>query len=92
MSKDKIIELAKRIPVEEMIEKHMRVAINELDEMIHYTREAKSSLKAFYDDLKDDSVLAHYEAELGVTGIMNVIYAAFPEASRAILDDMLKDE
>ena len=93
MSNDKIIELGKRIPVEEIVEKHMRVAINELRTASHYGREAESSLKAFYKCLEEDSgLLAQYEAEFGVTGIKNVIYAAFPDRPQETLDDMLKDQ
>ena len=92
MSDDKIINLGQRIPWERNVENLSRYAAKELGAAIHYTSEAKSSLKAFYDCLKDDSVLAHYEAELGVTGIMNVIYAAFPDRPRETLDDMLKDD
>ena len=91
MSNDKIIELGKRMPVEEMIEKNLRVAGKELEQAANYTKEAEKNLKAFYKCLEDDNELAHYEAQFGVTGKMNVIYASFPDRDRAMLDDMLKD-
>ena len=93
MGDEKIVDLGKRISWEQNVENLSRCAANELDAAINYTREAESSLKAFYKCLEEDSsVLAHYEAELGVTGIMNVIDAAFPDTPRATLEAMLHDD
>ncbi len=93
MRDDNIIELGKRIPVEEIVEKHMRDAINDLRTANRYRREAKSSPKALYKCLEENSgLLAQCEAEIGVTGIKNVIYAAFPDRPQETLDDMLKDQ
>ena len=90
MDDEKIVDLGKRIPWEQNVENLARCAAAELDAASHYNQEAKSSLKAFYDCLHDESVLAYYEAELGVTGIMNVVNAAFPNTPRARLKAMLK--
>ena len=91
MSDDKIINLAMRIPWEDAATRHIRIAVNELDAMIDYTRQAKKSIKEFYDCLGDDSVLAQYEAEFGVTGKKNVIRAALPDTNRARLEVILKE-
>ncbi len=92
MSNDKIINLENRIPWDQKLKNTARILDAELNEATRNTSEAESTLKAFYDYLGDDSVLAQHEAELGVTGIMNVIYAAFPDRPRETLDDMLKDD
>ncbi len=91
LSDDKIINLGKRIPWEQNVKNLARHAAAELRASIHYRQEAEKSLKAMYDCLSDDSVLAQYEAEFGVTGIMNVIYAAFPDRPPETLEAMLKD-
>ncbi len=90
MSDDKVIKLGDRMPVDDAVRGLARHAVSEVDKARQARKEAAKSLKSFFDDLKDETVLSEYESRYGVKGAMNVIYAAFPTESRESLQDMLE--